>query len=275
MPTQYATLDTRKQTERQLADMEACQSNPVAWEKIQDKQKFQKQHQEMKTQLDRITPPDTTGDEKIALKRRTSMLVEALQKGNEAVPPMPTDRQMWDSRAGAVGQHMAWEGFWKRNTLDDKGNIVRINPQAGQRGAVWELKDRMRTLGKEREADDPDVANLETIRPNEKAIPLADSTVKSYGLSWTAKQKYDEIFPDHKPTPVEAKIEEVQEAAKKTSYSNCEAIGPGGKRCGKKALEGRKWCAKESHELQILKREVRERAAQREAQPQEQQPIGE
>lgn len=205
MPTKYATLEVRQKLQARVKDMEECKSNPNAWGHIGDKQAFLADEAKCKASLEAITPPDVAGAEKDRLRKRLSMLHEALVKGrDDLVGPMPSHRQNWDNGAGAPGRIIAWNNFWKRHTLTPEGRIVQC--ERGK-GALWEAKDLMRVVNKEREVEDPDVANLEMIRPKDAADPLMDVPRRSYGLSPQAKENYAEAFPEHEPTPVEKKIE--------------------------------------------------------------------
>ena len=154
MPAKYASIKVRDNFSNRIADMDACKKMPVAWEKIQNKEKFEDDYTKTKTQLEAVTPPDTSGTERDNLKRRLTQLQEALVNGNSVVPPMPSHEQMWKSPAGSVGQHISWESYWKNHTLDANGKAIAIDKKVGQRGAVWEMKDALRTFNKEREGED-------------------------------------------------------------------------------------------------------------------------
>ena len=249
MPARYATLNVRDGMSRSIAEMDAAEVNPIAWEKIQEKDKFKQRKKELKANLERITPPDIESANRKPLLTRFQQLKDALVKGNSNVSPMPSREQMWENHAGDTGQNTSWETYWKTHTLDDNGNPVKIDAKAGGRGGVFELKDLMRSLGKEAEAEDPDVANLERIRPDKGRISLAERhSPMSFGLSLEAKAKFDDAFPDHEPTPVEKKI-----ATAKRVYDGptCEAKKKDGSLCGARVVKGKKHCFSPSHRKQF------------------------
>jgi hypothetical protein len=260
MPSKYAPLAVRQQLENRLATMNECEKTKDAYDRIQDKHAFAEDKARTKKTLNEITPPDLSAEQRPKVASRLDMLRDALVNGNSTVPPMPTRSHMHDSPAGAVGQHLKWESYWKTHNLDASGKVVKVDPSKGERGAVWEMKDGLRTFNKDSEANDPDVANLETIRPDPRnpAVPLADVKHRSYGLSLEAKSKYDEVFPDHEPTHVEAKLEPKPEPRRKRAARViapgtplCQAKRPDGTQCTQPALDGKSYCFSRHHAAQF------------------------
>jgi hypothetical protein len=201
----FATVEVRQKLKSRLDDIAACKTNPVSWNAIQDKSEFLSNEEKLKSTLEKVTPPDLTGADQDKYRSRISMLTEALQKGKEGmVVPMPSHRQCWDNAPGTAGQILKWGNFWKSHTLDPEGHIVASDRG---KGAIWETKDLLRTINKEAEGEDPDVASLEMIRPKNDMDPLMDVKRRSYGFSTEVKERYDEVFPDHPKTDVEKKVE--------------------------------------------------------------------
>ncbi len=266
MPSKYAPLAVRQQLENRLATMNECEKTKESWDRIQDKHAFSEDKARTTKTLGEITPPDLATDQKPKVASRLDALRDALVNGSNEVPPMPSRSHMHNSPAGAVGQHLRWESYWKTHNLDATGKVVKVDSRKGERGAVWEMKDGLRTLNKEAEADDPDVANLETIRPDPRAaaVPLADIKHRSYGLSLEAKEKFDEVFPDHEPTPVERKLmpprgpgrprKEGKARRTKTIDPNapkCQAHRMDGSVCSQPALPGKQHCFSKYHAAQL------------------------
>ncbi len=240
MATKYASLDTRKTEEKQIAQMEDCMSNPISWQTITAKEKFKSELAKRKKRVEAITPPDLKGDEVLAAKRRHDMLRDAWVEGvSGRVPSFPTRRQMEQAPAGAVDQHMQHDQFWKRHNLDPNGKPVPVNTRAGQQNLQSELKDKMRLLGKESEEWSPNIANLELFRRENDNVPLADTRLpRSYGLTPAARANYEQAFPDHTPTPVERKLRA------RTVHSNpCGATTKSGTPCKAGAAKGTAFCA--------------------------------
>uniref|UniRef100_A0A6M3JVE7 Uncharacterized protein n=1 Tax=viral metagenome TaxID=1070528 RepID=A0A6M3JVE7_9ZZZZ len=211
MPSRYASVTTRQKLERPVAEMEQIKADPYLYRGIPEKEKFEADYRKRKKQLDDITPPDTTDSEKTKIRKRTELLQEALVRGKQRiVDPMPSNDEMMRTRADSVDRHRGWENFWKKHTLDDKGGIVRVDPQNGGRGAIYEWKDLKRVLAKGFEDEALNAANLETIRPSGTPV-LADTRLPvSYALSSEAKVHYDTAFPDHVPTDVEQKVTQAE-----------------------------------------------------------------
>lgn len=210
MSTRYATKVVRDNLARNVNDMESTIANPVAWDHVQKKGEFKQNLDKSKRRLGEITPPDVKSDERPAIESRLKLIEDAIVKGAK----MPSYREMWENNAGDTGKHISWEKTCKKHTVDPGGNLVPVDPRQGQRGLIDEWKDLRRTLHKEREEDDPDVANVEILRPRMSALPLADQkSPRSYGLSYAAKMNYDQVFADRDPTPVEAVIMAGKEAA--------------------------------------------------------------
>lgn len=217
MPARYASLATRTNMERAVGELEECKKNPIAWNKIQDTAAFNKRLDTTKAQLATITPPDTTGAEKDKIVRRINQLREAYVHGNSVAPRVLSQAEMMKCPTGAPSQALQHEMYWKSHNLDADGKAIRVDPRQGQRSGLSEIKDLMRTLGKEAEADDPDVANLDLLRPADSNIPLMDHRLpRTYGLSSQAKERFDETFPDREPLPVEKKIAESKAEKPKT-----------------------------------------------------------
>lgn len=206
MPARYATKHVRNGLTRNVADMESTMANPVAWDQVQKKHEFTQRLKKTKDQLQKVTPPDVTSKEANALAARAKLVEEAIIKGAK----MPSYREMWENHAGDTGKHISWEKTIKKHTVDPKGNLVPVDTRAGERSLIDEWKDLRRTLHKDAEEDDPDIANVEILRPRNAPIPLADTkSPRSYGLTPQARENYDTAFPDHVPTVVEKKLKRV------------------------------------------------------------------
>ena len=205
----YQSIEVRKGMQNRVNEIQSAEANPVAWGAIRDKAKILEEKQKLEKTLSEITPPDVDGATRDKLRGRLNQLLPAYQNGIPGiVPPKPTEAQMWNAKAGDVGQHRAHESFWLHHTLDSKGKVIE---QRG-RGAEDEIKDIQRTLNKEAEGEDPDAASTEVFRDMSSTVPLADAVRRSYGLSDAAKANYEQVFPDHKPTPIEEKVESAEVA---------------------------------------------------------------
>jgi len=209
MGCRYLSINTREKMKRPVDEMTEIKNNPALHGQMPQRDKFDKNLEERKANLEAATPPDVTETEKDGIKKRLNQLTDAMVNGHKKyVPPMPNELEMQKAPTGSVDKHMRWENFWKKHTIDNAGNIIRA--AKGERGAIFEWKDYRRILAKGFEQEAPNYCNVEMIRPA-GGVPLADTHVPvSYGLSSMAKAHYEEVFPDHELTPVEQKITENQ-----------------------------------------------------------------
>ncbi len=201
--TRYLPHAARTELGRTAKDMEAAKSQPQAWEKVQNKEKFEKDLASEKARLEALTPPDITSDaQRDALVSRSKMLQEALVKGNSKIPAMPSEYDMWKTPAGAVGRHRAWEQGWTSHALAPDGTPVRVDPSQPDQpqAAIWEYKDIQRTLGKDSEEMDLEVASIEKIRPVHSKASLIDAPSVTYAQnSAMSYAEYVKQFPDFVP----------------------------------------------------------------------------
>lgn len=233
MPHQYQPLSVRNEIKRTVEAGEKMLSNPLAAARISNRDKVKKDIEKNKKMLEQMTPPTLTGEHLQRAVARRDQLKEAYQNGKEGtVDPNPSEQDMQNPSTGSVGAFVRHQNFWKRNTLDSAGNIA---PAERGKGLINELKDLERTIHKDEEEDDPDAANLEKYRCRTRRPPLAESVVpQTFGLSPQARANYDQAFPDHKPTAMEAKLE----AAKLV----CMGTKNNGDPCQASRLEGTNYC---------------------------------
>jgi len=265
-------------TDKSIKDMRSVMENPVAWEKIQAKDRFRKQLSKEEERLKNITPPDLTPTEQSEWRQRIKKMAHAYINGNPAkgIPPMNSEKEQWDMPAGAVGSHTTHERFWKSNTINENGDVV---PAKDGYGLTFELKDKLRAVNKEREQDDPDVANLEQFRPRD---PLGGgSKFIDFPSMTTApgKNHTHESWAEatgHEPTPNEAAIIEAEKdlehkkmvdnllakaasdpefmdllkdvtGVKETEFIQCKAITKSGEQCKREAVVGTEHCNLPTH----------------------------
>lgn len=269
MPTRYTSASVRQNLARRVSAMEECERTPHAYAKIQDKVEFQRDKEATKKTLETATPPDTTAEQRVKIKRKIALLEHAIREGKEGVvPPMPSHYQMEKVPAGTVGQLTAHDQFWKTHTLDDDGRVVTVNNKGknAQRGGLFELKDLYRVLRKDEEGMDPDIANLERIRPSGHTAPLADMRLpKTFALSPQAKENFDEVFSNVQPA-FEDPTAKVQRLPKRKrtprapapDESRCQAVSKKGTRCPNAVVPGCIYCFSAAHKLQLGEKPVTE-----------------
>jgi hypothetical protein len=249
MPTKYATAQELDRQKDIVAYAENVEKNPALISKIDDRSEFDKRKKQAQAIIDSKTAPAPKDDsERRVLRERQELLEAFITKETPEIgkPDMPSRQEMWETPAGAVGKHLKWENSIKNYTLDGSGNVVKA--KAGY-GAAFEWKDNQRKLRGDDEAFDPDIANLEKLR-SEKRDKSSFADYKSIMTAGSPKFKanYDEVFPDHVPTPVEAKMSEKAESKfKNTGYVPstrpiCGRIKKNGEKCNNRVLEGLDYC---------------------------------
>lgn len=100
--------------------------------------------------LDTRTPPDLNGAERDRLLQRETTLANSIREG------MPSNQEMRRRPSGSDGKHAVWN---KKKKLVLEWKQVRLLLNKG--------------------SDDPDVANVEILRPNQSTLGMDDATVGS------------------------------------------------------------------------------------------------
>ena len=265
MPTKYGTLRQRQNLERKVKSMDTIEKDPYLHGGLPDKNQFRRRKEELTKQLQSISPPPTTGEDKDSLQKRQENIEAFLKLPCPSIkkPEMPTKSEMWDSTAQTRGKHSSWEWFAKNYTLDTKGEPVKAK---GGYGALMEWKDNQRRLHGDEEEINIDIANTENLRSEKQNMGLVDSTRMTYGLSAKAKENYDAVFSDHEKTEIEKRLEEAQrriDDLERTSLKRtraipkdriqCSAVRTNGQRCNMYVKKGETLCRmhKEDDEVQL------------------------
>ena len=248
MPTRYGTHRQRQELTKSIKETSEMLADPYHARGVVYKTQMKRQLEKERLQLDAISPPPLeTDSRRKALINRENQLRDAMVLGNtrKGIEPMPSVRMMQENPSGSTGKHIRFEKFWKNNTIDEKGN-----PAPNKRGALFEWKDVKRELCQDQEPEDFDIANIETIRPDDNRVPLADQhSPRNYGLSMAAKENFDRVFLDHVPTPVEAKL---AEEAAPHSWLTCQATNKKNNEiCGRPTKNGKPYCFYTNHKAQF------------------------
>lgn len=209
----YAPLALRQEQKRAVDQidqlLEPGEDDLVRATKPINRGLLKKRRAKEQARLDEITPPPAdTDDKKKYLDTRIQRLEEAIRNGSpqHGIPPMPSRQVMDDPVAGSVGQHRTWEHFWFNHTLDSNGRLVRIDPHK-QRGGLDELKDWRRARYQEAEDFDPDIANLERMRPDKRR----DGTRSVFSpFIGTSAEDYARVFGPDAGSEVSRKIAEAE-----------------------------------------------------------------
>jgi hypothetical protein len=207
MPTKYQGLAQRQVLEDSVRSVDKMMADPIIARGLRRKQNVMKDYKSDKAKLKAITPPAITSDaERKKLEQRAQDLEQAMVKGNRAknIEPMLSEEDHWEAPTGSIGSEGRWSDFWQSHTIDRNGKVI-LAPD--NYSAIDEWKDTKRTLGgADREEVEPDLASIESIRPRSSQVAASEFQTRTYGLSERAKENYDQIFPDHEPTPVELKL---------------------------------------------------------------------
>ena len=246
MSTKYSTAEERKTSKRQIDNMKDVLQNPIAWNEIRDKENFKRQLKEEETRLKEITPPKLDGAKRQVYAKRIEQLEKVMRLGNAAkgIPSMPSQKEQWDTPAGAVGKHGTWENFWKKHSIDENENIVKV--PSGY-GAIFQWKDARRAFFSDREEEDPDVANTDIFRPNDPDV--GDSKFIDYqsmSMSPLSNLSYEEVVElQVRASEVDKKREELAQDLL------CQAKTKNGKQCTRNHLPGESHCGLKAHETQM------------------------
>jgi hypothetical protein len=212
----YARLPEREAQQRTVDELDRV-LNPsgafVASTKQLNTDLLRKRKKAEEERLKEITPKEVETDEqKSFVVQQIARLEKAMVEGNpmSGVPPMPTRQQMDEAGAGDVGQELKWQEHWKRHTINEKGEMVRVPND--QRGAVSSWKDLRLCLFKDQEEYDPEIASIEMMRPDER-LEGARRGVFSNPLSNKSWQQYEAIMGGEvKLNATQHAIREIEEA---------------------------------------------------------------
>ena len=257
MATKYSTAEERKTSKRQIDNMKDVLQNPIAWNEIRDKESFKKQLHQEESRLKQITPPKLDPIERRTYAQRIEQLERVMRLGNAAkgIPPMPSQKEQWDTPAGAVGKHGTWENFWKKHSVDENENIVKV--PSGY-GAIFQWKDARRAFFADREEEDPDVANTDIFRPDDPSTGESKfidyQSMSMSPLSQLSYEEVEEIFPDREPSMVELQVRAAEVDQKREELAQdllCQAKTKSGKQCTRNHLPGESHCGLKAHETQM------------------------
>jgi hypothetical protein len=211
MPTKYGTANEVEGYQQTVAQIDAIQSNPYLISQIADQREMKDRRKNAQALLDkRKAPEPKDGVERDTIRSRQSLLEGFIKLECDEIkkPAMPSQHEMEETPVGAVGNHMIWENKLKNYTLDPNGNPI---PAKEGYGAIFEWKDNQRRLRGDAEEMDRDIANVEQLRPKTAdKSSFADYRKIVFGTDPIYRAAYDKAFPDHEPTPVEAKIIEAK-----------------------------------------------------------------
>jgi hypothetical protein len=166
--TKYATHRQVQDTERELRDLKRVKNDPYLYGSVPNKPDFAKREKEVEDRLTRIKPPGVSASERKRLESRNELLEEFIRGKADEIrkPAMPTKQQMWDSPAGAVGQHRMWQDRVNNFTVGEDGKAGRAK---GGYGAMSEWKDNCRRLADDEQREmDPDISSPEQLRPDKR-----------------------------------------------------------------------------------------------------------
>jgi hypothetical protein len=164
---------------RQLAEL---QSEKATLEKqlqnpyIQDKGSVNTQIRRLTQDIETQRPPEVTGPELDKIAKREKELREQIVEG------MPCAEEMRRCPPGAIGRHTKWEKRNKNTILEWKNCRLILN----------------------RGSDDPDVANIEMLRPiGSPSVNLDNAMIPGKVMSFPTeqfKEGHDRVFTKEDPS---------------------------------------------------------------------------
>jgi hypothetical protein len=176
------------QREDQKGEIEAMESMLPHLKNSQDKGQVTQRIRRLKTSLESQSPAPLAGSAKDKIAARAKALEEKITAG------MLSKEEMRKNPAGAVGQHMRWE----------KAN----------KPAIMEWKNAMQML--EPDSNDPDLSNLERLRPEGKMDRFRADAQITGKMSYlnVPEENWDMAFEGKKPENTALKQAERVAAAK-------------------------------------------------------------
>mgnify|MGYP001575726247 CR=1 FL=1 len=207
MATKYLSYKEREVIKDSIKGVERALANPDTAQAIRRKDRMMRTYQNEKKVLETKSPPP------IADETDRHQVAEQLARGEQAmiagnptlgVDPMPTRHQMWETPAGAIGQNTNWQQYWKSHFVDNDGTVRKSNDGYGE---IFRWKDRRARFFAEREADDPDVRNIEIIRPDKRDnSSLPDYRSRSWAPGGNMSHEEWNLATGHQPTALEAAV---------------------------------------------------------------------
>ena len=113
--------------------------------------------------LTAMTPPDLTDSDRARVEKRQAIVIDTIRAGKGGSMSMPTEVEMKNPNAVGEDKHRVHEKYILGNKMTEDGKVVRCGPK--EQSLFDEFKDNARTLNREDEDDMSNIANIETIRP--------------------------------------------------------------------------------------------------------------
>lgn len=228
MSVKYGTLRQIEDAEAKLANLEKTEGNPYLWGSIDDKSVFNKEKRRTLDTLKALKPPPVTSEaERKSLEARSALLASYIvgECPENRKPAMQSKQEMWGIPSGSRGAFLTWNDRIQNWNLTPDGTPIR-----NKYGAVDEWKDINRRLADpEMQRLDPDVCNIERLRPQKREHSEAaryKRTAYAQGAGITQEQWDATIGPKEK-------------VEKKT----CAGIRKNGERCSSTKVKTGDYCA--------------------------------
>ncbi len=146
----YLRPNVRTELQADIDGLKSEITDPNPVHRIQDPQTAKSRLGRMQKQLDEQAAPEVSAQERPALETRQAALQEHILK------TMPSRDMMMKNPPGSVGRNIAHHKKSKAQQVEWKNNQLRLHP----------------------DSNDPDLANLERIRPvTDRTINYADSQI--------------------------------------------------------------------------------------------------
>ncbi len=223
MPPKYGTRKRVEDVTKQLRNVEKTQADPYLYGSIANKNEFQQQKAKILAEKEAITPPPDKDDaERKSLDERRDKIREFIVNACPEIkkPAMPSEKDQWERKAGAVGYHRAHSYGIHHYNLDKSGRPVRSTYSASD-----EYKDICRRLDGDQEEFDPDVASLEKLRPATSHHSSASDYVK---MVYAPGARIDE--------------EQYAKAVEGAPEVTCKGVKANGDKCGNIKMTGSDYC---------------------------------
>lgn len=164
----YLRYNEAKALTEERDNLRAMLNDPMKGARIEDRPAMERKEREISKRIETTVPPDLTPEQRDKMAKLEKELAEKICVG------MPSSEEMRKSPPGALGKHMKHERANKNNILVWKNCRLALN----------------------KGDDDPDLANVELLRPRTSSLNMDNAIVPGTSYDIPSEQfmrNYDQI----------------------------------------------------------------------------------
>ena len=263
MGTKYSTPRQRQERASRVKQLESIKADSQLFSGVPKKREFLEDLNNEKTMLEQETPPTITDEKQFRDSvAREQELADAIVHGDTALgyAGMNSIREQEEVPVGAVGAELRWRQFVQHHTVDRETRRIR-RIKEGERDMVSEWKDLCQTNYPDEAADNPDISNIERLRPPDREGDSRFILYRRAQFAPGARMSFDQYneATGHEPSKLEAAVaeSEAEGSAKVPSPERlygpaqvCIGVTKSGKPCTRSAKPGLDHCGLKAHAAQ-------------------------